>query len=189
MTMLFDFNIFNIGRTRLLLVAVLLFSAVAAGAQSGVTVTGTVSDSDGNPLIGAAVMEQGTNNGAVTDIDGKYSIVVRGAGSVLVFNSLSYMTETMTVGDRNVINVALKDDALNLSESVVTGYGRTVSRDKLTAAISKVSGEVLENGVRSNALSALAGTVTGVRVATTSGQPGSSPSIVIRGGAALDGSG
>lgn len=189
MTMLFDFNIFNIGRTRLLLVAVLLFSAVAAGAQSGVTVTGTVSDSDGNPLIGAAVMEQGTNNGAVTDIDGKYSIVVRGAGSVLVFNSLSYMTETMTVGDRNVINVALKDDALSLSESVVTGYGRTVSRDKLTAAISKVSGEVLENGVRSNALSALAGTVTGVRVATTSGQPGSSPSIVIRGGAALDGSG
>ena len=187
--MLFDFNIFNIGRTRLLLVAVLLFSAVAAGAQSGVTVTGTVSDSDGNPLIGAAVMEQGTNNGAVTDIDGKYSIVVRGAGSVLVFNSLSYMTETMTVGDRNVINVALKDDALSLSESVVTGYGRTVSRDKLTAAISKVSGEVLENGVRSNALSALAGTVTGVRVATTSGQPGSSPSIVIRGGAALDGSG
>ena len=140
MTMLFDFNIFNIGRTRLLLVAVLLFSAVAAGAQSGVTVTGTVSDSDGNPLIGAAVMEQGTNNGAVTDIDGKYSIVVRGAGSVLVFNSLSYMTETMTVGDRNVINVALKDDALSLSESVVTGYGRTVSRDKLTAAISKVSG-------------------------------------------------
>ncbi len=183
------FSKINTGRFSVLLAAMLLFSAVEAGAQSRLTVTGTVYDSDGEPLPGAAVMEQGTNNGTITDLDGKYSIEVRSSESVLVFNSLSFMTEDRKVGNQSIINIEMQDDALSLTESVVTGYGRTVTKDKLTAAISKVSGEVLESGVRSNALSALAGTVTGVRVATTSGQPGSSPSIVIRGGAALDGTG
>ena len=72
---------------------------------------------------------------------------------------------------------------------IVKGYGQPVTKDKLTAAISTVSSDVLELGAHSNVLQALSGSVTGTRISTTTGQPGSAPSIVIRGGAALDGSG
>lgn len=166
-----------------------LFTITVAGAQSRVAVTGKVSDTSGQPMAGVTIIEQGTTNGTTTSVDGTYSLTVKSSKSALVFSSLGYTSQTIGVGSKNEINVSLDEDAINMNEVVVTGYGRTVTKDKLTAAISKVSGEVLERGVRANALTALAGTVTGVRVATTTGQPGAAPSIVIRGGAALDGTG
>lgn len=172
-----------------LAVVLALFSAAVAGAQGRFTVTGKVSDASGKPMVGVTIIEQGTINGTTTGLDGTYSLVVKDDRSVLQFSSLGYTSQSVTVGSKNEIDVSLSEDAINMSEVVVTGYGRTVTKDKLTAAISKVSSDVLEKGVRSNALTALAGTVTGVRIASTTGQPGAAPSIVIRGGAALDGTG
>lgn len=172
-----------------LAVVLALFSAAVAGAQGRFTVTGKVSDASGKPMVGVTIIEQGTTNGTTTGLDGTYSLVVKDDRSVLQFSSLGYTSQSVTVGSKNEIDVSLSEDAINMSEVVVTGYGRTVTKDKLTAAISKVSSDVLEKGVRSNALTALAGTVTGVRIASTTGQPGAAPSIVIRGGAALDGTG
>ncbi len=158
-------------------------------AQSPVTIKGVVSDSYGVPMIGVTVMEKGTTNGTTTDIKGEYSITIGSKNSIIIFSSLSYLTVETPARDRTTINITMEDDVLSLTEVVVTGYGQTVTKDKLTAAISKVSSDEISKGSHGNALKSLSGSVTGVRIATQTGQPGTSPSIVIRGGAALDGSG
>ncbi len=107
----------------------------------------------------------------------------------MAFSYIGYTKQEISSADVKSIIVVMKEDAVGLQEVIVTGYGKTVTKDKLTAAISKVSSEVLERGVRANPLTALAGTVTGVRVTQTSGQPGSGPSIQVRAGASLDGKG
>lgn len=175
--------------TCLLLACVMLLLAGATTAQNRHTVVGKITDASGAPIIGATVVETGTTNGVTSGVDGSYQITVKNNKGSLTFSSLGYSTQDVSVGAKNTIHVKLEEDAINMSEVIVTGYGRTVTKDKLTAAISKVSGDILEKGVRSNALHALAGTVTGVRVSSTSGQPGAAPNIVIRGGAALNGSG
>ena len=168
--------------------AIFLFPILMA-AQTGAEISGKVTDSYGVPLPGVTVYERGTDNGTVTDVSGVYSISLKSRKSVLVFSSLSYVTEEIECEDKKVIDVTMKDDVLSLNEVIVTGYGQTVSKDKLTAAISKVTEDEIGRGAHSNVLKSLSGTVTGVRIATTSGQPGTSPSIVIRGGAALNGTG
>ncbi len=162
---------------------------IQVSAQGPATVSGKVSDSYGEPMIGATVIEKGTTNGVTTDADGNYRITLENNKSTIVFSSLSYITQEIPVNGRSVIDVTMEDDALSLNEVVVTGYGQTVTKDKLTAAISKVSDDEISRGSHGNVLKTLQGSVTGVRISTTSGQPGSQPSIVIRGGAALDGSG
>lgn len=152
-------------------------------------VSGIVTDSSGTPLAGVTVIEKGTMNGVNTASDGSFSIGVGKDDAVLVFSCLSFATEEIGVRGKDNFTVSLLDDALNLNEAVVTGYGQVVSKDKLTAAISKVSADEISKGSHSNAIHTLSGSVTGVRIATTSGQPGTEPSIIIRGGAALDGSG
>ncbi len=172
--------------------AALVLTLAAFGtavAQSGYKVVGRVTDDAGSPMIGVAVVEAGTTNGTSTDISGEYTIVVKNGKSAVEFYMLGYVAQTLAVNGRSVINVQLKEDAINVGEVVVTGYGRTVTKDKLTAAISKVSGDDISRMSTGNALKTLQGSVTGVRIATTTGQPGTSPSIVIRGGAALNGSG
>lgn len=172
-----------------LVMAVILCSIGSINAQTGQTVNGVVKDSNGEPLIGVSVLEAGTSNGAITNLDGKYSVTLTKNKSVLTFSYIGYATQNISVGGRKTIEVVMKEDAVGLEEVIVTGYGKTVTKDKLTAAISKVSADVLERGVRSNPLTALAGTVTGVRVTQTSGAPGSAPSIQVRAGASLNGSG
>lgn len=177
----------NILRIAGLSLVSLLFPLLLSAQQ--LSVSGRVTDNYGDPLPGVTVIEKGTTNGVTTDAEGSYSVVVRRKDAVLSFSCLSYRTQEIPVQGRNSISVVLEDDALSLSEAVVTGYGQVVSKDKLTAAISKVGSDELSKGSHSNAIHALSGSVTGVRIATTSGQPGVAPSIVIRGGAALDGSG
>lgn len=175
-----------------LLVLVMAITFCASGslyAQSGQTVSGVVKDGNGEPLIGVSVSETGTTNGVVTGIDGKYTLTLTKNKSTLSFSYMGYAKQTLPVGSRKSIPVTMAEDTIGLGEVIVTGYGKTVTKDKLTAAISKVSAEVLEKGVRANLLTALAGSVTGVRVSQTSGAPGSAPSIQVRAGASLDGSG
>lgn len=137
-------------------------------------------------MVGVTVIEQGTTNGTTTRCRWELFPDGEGRKGRVDIQSLGYTSQNLPWAGRPRSDVKLDEDAINMSEVVVTGYGRTVTKDKLTAAISKVSGDILERGVRSNPLQALAGTVTGVRVATTSGQPGAAPSIVSR-RRALDG--
>lgn len=172
-----------------LVMLVMLCSIGSIYAQTGQSVSGIVKDSNGEPLIGVSVLEVGTSNGAITDLDGKYTLTLTKNKAVLSFSYIGYAKQDIAVNSRKNIPVVMKDDAVGLQEVIVTGYGKTVTRDKLTSAISKVSADVLEKGVRANPLTALAGTVTGVRVTQSSGAPGSAPAIQVRAGASLDGSG
>lgn len=174
---------------RWIVMLMMLLSMSNAYSQIGTTISGIVQDSNGESLIGVSVLEQGTSNGTITDMNGKYSVKLTNEKAVLQFSYIGYAKQNVSVAGKKTLNVVLKDDAVGLEEVIITGYGKTVTKDKLTAAISKVSSDVLERGVRSNPLTALAGTVTGVRVTQTSGAPGSSPDILIRGGASLDGKG
>lgn len=181
--------LFGYSKPILLTVMAVLCSIGSIYAQSDRTVNGVVKDISGEPLIGVSILEAGTNNGIITDLNGKFSLKLTKDKSVLEFSYIGYAKQSASVAGKSNFTIVLKEDAMNLQEVVVTGYGKTVTKDKLTAAISKVSSEVLEKGVRANPLTALAGTVTGVRVTQTTGQPGAGPSIQIRAGASLDGKG
>jgi len=174
---------------RLSIIIVAIAIQIAAFAQEVKTVSGKVCAANGEPLACVFVYEEGTSNGVMTDQIGQYSITITQEKSVLVASLLGFKDSRTPVGKNTVIDFRMEDDALLLSEAVVTGYGQVVTKDKLTASISKVSGDALTLGVHSNVVESLQGSVTGVRISSTTGQPGSTPNIVIRGGAALNGTG
>ena len=152
-------------------------------------VSGTVTDATGYPVVGATVVVVGTNNYATTDLDGQYELANVAADASVEISFIGYTTQTIAVGGRAVVNVVLAEDQTVLEEVVVTGYGGKQLRSKLTNSIAKVSEETFTVGAYSNPAQALAGAVSGVKVTTSSGNPGSTPTIVLRGGTNLDGSG
>lgn len=157
-----------------------------ASAQS--TVKGTVTYAeDGEPVAGASVLVKGTKVGAVTDVDGNYTITgVPSNASTLVFSFIGLMTEERPIAA--VVNVALNPDSEALDEAVVTiAYG-AAKKSSLTGSISSVNSEQLVNRPSSSVTSALEGTVSGIQVNNTYGAPGSSPSIRIRGIGTVNGS-
>jgi len=141
------------------------------------TFTGTVVDSNGEPLIGASVVQKGTTNGGITDIDGNYSVQVD-AGSTLVFSYVGYETKELAAADG--LKVVLADDSKMMDDVVVIGYG-TQKKSVVTASIAKVSSEDLEGKTRLRAEDALKGLAAGVNVTSASGQPGAKSMIRIRG--------
>ena len=152
------------------------------------TITGTVvSASDNSPFPGASVYVKATKAGTSTDFDGKYSIKAN-TGDVLVFSFLGYTSKEVTVADETVINVSLEESSSVLDEIVITGYGKQ-TRATLTTSISKLDTKVLETSSRSNAATALQGTIAGLRITNNTGQPGATPSIVLRGGTSFNGTG
>jgi TonB-linked SusC/RagA family outer membrane protein len=153
-----------------------IFSICAYAQQ--ITVTGTVTDVEDNPLIGAAVVVVGTTNGVITDFDGKYTIKAE-PGQTLKFSYVGYQEQVVKVNNRTIINVRMVEGE-QLDEVVVIGYG-TVKKSHLTGAVSSVSGKELQANVARSAASALQGRVTGVTVSSNSGQPGQGMTINIRG--------
>ncbi|MCB0664397.1 MAG: carboxypeptidase-like regulatory domain-containing protein, partial [Saprospiraceae bacterium] len=149
------------------------------------TITGTA---DGLPLIGANVLVKGTSSGTITDLDGKYAIDVGSGTDTLVVSYTGYLPQEIPVAGRNVIDVVLSENVSQLDEVVVVGYG-TQSRAKLTTSVAKLDTRVLETSTRSNAATALQGTIAGLRVTNTTGQPGATPQIVLRGGTTFSGTG
>lgn len=163
----------------------LLVLAVQISFAQTKTVTGTVTGEDGLPIPGVNVIEKETSNGTQTDFDGNYSIDVE-TGKVLVFSYLGMKTQELEVGNQSTIQVTLQEDAAELAEVVVTGYS-TSSKESFTGSASKVSADELNKKSVSNVSQALAGEAAGVRVINTSGQPGSSASIRIRGIGSING--
>lgn len=141
------------------------------------TVTGTVTDSTNEPLIGASVVIQGTSNGTITDIDGKYSITAS-PDNVLEFSYVGMVKQDVKVGSQHVINIQLKEDSQMLAETVVIGYGSAKKRD-LTGSITNIKGAEIANKPSTNPLSSLQGKVAGVQI-INSGQAGSDPEIRVR---------
>ena len=107
------------------------------------TITGTVVDATNEPVIGASVVEAGTTNGTITDLDGKFSLNVS-QGAKINVSYIGYKTQTITTGVQNSYQIVLKEDTEVLDEVVVTGYGGSQKRATLTTAISKMDNSVLE---------------------------------------------
>ena len=160
----------------------LLSTAGALFAQN--KVTGTVTDDTGYGVIGASVMEKGTQNGVITDLDGNFENTVR-PGATLVFSSIGYATQEVVVGSQRVINVLLKEDAEFLDEVVVVGYG-TMKRSDLSGASVSMKEEDLKGSIISSLDQSLQGRAAGVSAVQTSGAPGSSSSIRVRGQATVN---
>lgn len=180
-----DFNLLKAGVSGLFL----MLCSISLYAQN-ITVNGKVSDNVLNePLIGVTVRVQGTSQGTVTDIDGNYTLTNVPASGNLEFSYVGMQAQVIAVNNRKTINVTLREDSEMLEEVVVTGYGGTQLRSKVTNSIAKVTNETLTVGVFSNPAQALSGAVSGLRVIQTSGNPGAAPQIVLRGGTNLDGSG
>lgn len=159
------------------------FSLNAAGPK--ITVSGTVtSESDSEPLIGVSVLIKGTNDGAATDVDGRYTLKAS-KGDVLVFSYIGYATQEVTV-DGPVLNVVLKDGALKLDDIVVIGYG-TMKRSDITGSVVSVGADDIKKTVVTSVDQALQGRAAGVQVTQNSGSPGGGISVAIRGTNSLNG--
>lgn len=144
-------------------------------------VTGIVTTEAGVTLPGASVLIKGTVTGTITDIDGKYSITVPDPDAILVFSFVGYTTQEIPVGSQSVIDMVLSETVEKLDEVVVIGYG-SQSRATVTTSVSKVDGADLNVQPEGSALKTLVGKVAGLSVIQTSGMPGSTPTIFIRGG-------
>ena len=167
----------------LFLTACFLLIGTAAFSQEH-TVTGVVTDSFKEPLIGVSIVVQGTNTGVVTGLDGDYSIQVP-ADATLEFSYVGMEKQSIKVGNRNVINVQMKEDSQMLAETVVIGYGSAKKRD-LTGSITNIKGDEIANKPVANPLSALQGKVAGVQV-INSGRAGEDPEIRVRGTNSING--
>lgn len=153
-------------------------SLTTALAQGG-TVNGTVRDSNGDPVPGAAVFYKGTTNASMTDVQGRFSIPFQ-KGKTLVFSCFGLKDKEITVTDTKPLAVILETDSMTIDDAVVIGYG-TVSRRDLTGSIASIKADELMKSGSSNALGALQGKVAGLQITSQSGEPGSGFSIKIRG--------
>lgn len=161
-----------------LLVFVLLASITTMVAQR--TITGTITDEAGMPLIGATVLVQGTSTGAVTGIDGNYSVRLPEGSEVLLFSYTGYSSQEITVGVSDVVDVVLVEDAAILDEVVVTGYSEVESK-KLVSSVAVVDQAAIENVPITSVNGLIQGRAAGVYTSQNSGQPGTTQAIRIRG--------
>ena len=153
--------------------------------QQSKRVTGKVSDADG-ALIGATVMEKGTSNGVITDMDGNFTINVN-PGATLVVSYVGYITQEVKVGNQSNMNIVLDSESGSLNEIIVIGYG-TQRREAVTGSVANVNGEKLNQVAATNAAQALQGRIAGVLMTQTSSQPGAEMQIRIRGQRSLSAS-
>lgn len=159
---------------------------IEAVQQQTVTVTGVVKDKSGEPIIGANILEKGTANGMITNVDGQYTLKVKDANSVLSVSYIGYKTQEITVGNKRKIDIVLADDTELLDEVVVIGYG-TQKKGDVTSAISSVKAEDFLVGNFNNAGELLKGKVAGLTITKPSGDPGAGTEISLRGIVSISG--
>lgn len=143
-------------------------------------IKGVVKDTNGEPMIGVTIMVKGTGTGAITDIDGNYTISVPNTKSVLTFSFVGYTPKEVTVGNQRTINVVLSEDSKMIDEVVVIGF-QSQKKGNLTASVASVGAEVLEDRPVANIGQALQGMVPGLNVSIEGGDPNKVPSLNIRG--------
>lgn len=167
------------GWKRMTALAVFLFIGLPLLlAQGQVRITGQIVDETNQPMIGVSVLEKGTTNGVITDLDGNYTLTVQ-SGATIVYSYIGYITqEKKAVAGQ--MNVVLKEDNQTLDEVVVVGYG-VQKKSSLTGAVSQVKSEDMEARTITRPEQALQGKTAGVQVLSASAKPGASPTVRIRG--------
>lgn len=175
----------HLNRKCIVMVVMLLCLAFPALAQK-ITVSGTVIDELGEPLIGATVMEKGTTNGTSTDIDGNYTLSVAPDATLMV-SYVGYTPQEIPVDGRTTINVALDQNATMLNETVVIGYG-SVKKSDATGSVSVIKPDEIDAGISTSAQDLLVGASPGLVVTTDGGSPTGGATIRIRGGSSLNAS-
>ncbi|MBO5832688.1 MAG: TonB-dependent receptor [Alistipes sp.] len=157
-------------------------------AQSGkYEVKGVVVDSTGTPVVGAAVVEQGTTNGVSTDVNGQYVLKVNSSESVVTISYIGYLTQSLAANSELLQRVVLEEDSAMIDDVVVIGYG-TVKKDDLTGSISTVKADQTNKGLATSPTDLLRGKSAGVVITSGDGAPGSAAQIRIRGGSSLNAS-
>lgn len=161
--------------------------ALITSAFAQFSVRGTVSDTEGAPVMGATVLEKGTTNGTITDLNGKYSLQVKNSSAVLTFSYVGMTTLEIPVAGKAQVNVTLSTSAVDIDEVVVTALG--ISREKKTLgyALQEIKGESLLEARETNIANALSGKVTGLQVIRSSNGPAGSSKLVLRGYSSLTG--
>jgi len=155
--------------------------------KTPIHVKGKVSDDKGQPLTGVKVTLKGTSVLTSTDEDGKFSIDVTAAGDTLSFSFIGFATNEVKVTESNpVLNINMQESVKALNDVVIVGYG-TQKKSSLTAAVSVVNVKDLENAPRPDVLSSLEGRVAGLTISESSGEPGTTPSVLVRGVGTIDG--
>ena len=149
------------------------------------TVSGIVQDNSGQPLIGASILEKGTSNGTVTDLDGAFTINVADENAVLVISFLSYMEKEIPLGGQSQLTITLEEDAAELNEVVVIGYGSKQKKD-ITGSIVSVKAEDFTQGANYSAAQLLNGAAAGVNVSQVSSAPGAGLRVQIRGAGSIN---
>lgn len=171
----------NLKTFRLALLALFTIFVTSLSAQ---TIKGNVKDSNGEPVIGATVLEKGTkNNATVTDIDGNFSLKLTG-NNPLQISYIGMKTLTVNTSGKSTINVTLEDEATNLEDLVVIGYG-SVRRKDLTGSVATVNSEALAAVPVASVSEALTGKMAGVQITTTEGSPDADVKIRVRGGGSI----
>ncbi len=172
----------NLKQFRIVLVC---FLSLLVGNLSAQTIKGTVKDNSGDPIIGATVMEQGVQgNGGVTDIDGNFTLNLKGNTKKIKVSYVGMKSQTVNVAGKNSIKVTLDDDATSLNDVVVIGYGSVKKKD-LTGSVATVNSEALQAVPVANATEALTGKMAGVQITTTEGSPDAEMRIRVRGGGSI----
>ena len=151
------------------------------GEASAITITGQVVDETGEPMIGVTVGVKGTKDLAVTDIDGRYTIVTEAADPVLTFSYIGYKDKEVAVRDQRVVNLTMDVDAQAIDEVVVTALGIKREKKMLGYALQEIKNDALTTTGDPSITSALAGKVAGVEMNTASTGLGGSTKITIRG--------
>ncbi|OFY65529.1 MAG: hypothetical protein A2V64_05505, partial [Bacteroidetes bacterium RBG_13_43_22] len=155
-------------------------TAISFSQQPGVKISGKVSEENGNSVPGVNILEKGTMNGTITDLNGTYTLTVASENSVITFSFVGFATREELVGNRTVINIQLIEDVQALDEVVVIGYG-TVKKSDLTGSVSSISIEDSELSQTGSVEQLLQGKAAGVMITKTSAKPGGAISVKIRG--------
>jgi TonB-dependent starch-binding outer membrane protein SusC len=144
------------------------------------TISGTITDDKKEPLIGASVLVKGTSTGTISDVSGAFSFSIPANGTTLVISYTGYASKEIAIGASNTYNVMLEQEAIDLTDIVIVGYG-TQSKKELTGSVSKITSETIARLPVTGVDQALQGQAPGVQVTSASGTPGASVSIRVRG--------
>lgn len=175
----------NLFRYLLLIIMMGVLPGFVAYSQN-IQVSGKITDAMTNEGIpGATILEKGTNNGTVTNVDGEYTIKVANDSSVILISFIGYETIEMTVGSNTKINLALVEELQTLDEVIVIGYGTQKKIDK-TGAVTNITADELNQGVMTDPIQGIQGKASGVLITKKGGDPNSGFSVKIRGAAGID---
>jgi len=167
-------------------VLMLCFVGVSGFAQKK-TITGNVSDNNGEIIIGATLLEKGTSNGTITDADGNFQLTDAAETAVLIVSLVGYETQEISVSGKNFINIILKDDTQLLAEVVAIGYG-VVKKDDATGSVTAITADLKGRGLAPNAQDMMIGKIAGVSIISGGGAATDGATIRIRGGSSLSAS-